>query len=273
MAKNKKRKALPILIDEKIIDSHCHLDMEPYHDDLDELINRAIEAGLAAILTIGIDLTSSRKAIAIAQKYNQVFATVGIHPHNAKEVTKASLNALGELATNNKVVGFGEIGIDRFKDYAPIKDQQAAFSSQLALSYDLKLPVIIHNREAHDEILTIIKQFPPPPVGGVIHCFSGNTEQAKQFLDLGFHLSIPGVVTFKKATDCHDVAKYIPLDRLLVETDGPFLTPMPYRGKRNEPAFVLYTAEKIAQLRDISISTLAKQTTKNTINLFKLPIK
>ncbi|MEN8257659.1 MAG: TatD family hydrolase [Thermodesulfobacteriota bacterium] len=271
MAKKKKRKPLPTLSKGvHLVDSHCHLDMAPYGDDCPEVIARSQTAGVRTIFTIGIDLESSQAAVELAVQHENIYATVGIHPHHALEAGPEAYGTLAKLAAQPKVIGFGEIGIDLFKDYAPVDVQIKAFRGQLDLANKLELPVIIHDRDAHDEILQILEECGPFPAGGVIHCFSGDKEVARRFLDLGFYLSIPGVVTFKKALELQEAAAFIPLEKMLVETDGPFLAPEPWRGKRNEPAYTLYTAEKIAELKGVTLDTVARQTTKNIEALFKI---
>ena len=245
--------------------------MAAYDGELSEILQRSRQAGVKTILTIGIDLPSSRAACHLAHEHSGVYAAVGIHPHHAEECDQQRLDELTKLASQPQVVAYGEIGIDCFKDYAPLARQQQAFRQQLELACSLKLPVIIHDRDAHDLILATLKEQGPLPAGGVIHCFSGDSHVAQQFLDLGFYLSIPGVVTFKKAEELQEAAAMIPLDRLLVETDGPFLAPEPWRGKRNEPAYTLYTAEKVAELKGLSLPEIAQATTANACQLFGLP--
>ncbi len=273
MSKHKKRKPLPILAPHHhFVDTHCHLDMDQYKDDVEDVLLRSEAAGVSTIITIGIDVASSEQAVSLSSAYLNIYAAVGIHPHYAPECNDIALDKLRTMADHKKVIAYGEIGIDRYKDYAPVADQIKAFTVQLELAKELNLPVIIHDREAHDEIITILKERGPFPAGGVIHCFSGDTPVAEAFLDLGFHLSIPGVVTFKKAVELQDVAAAIPLNRLLVETDGPFLAPEPFRGRRNEPCYTLYTAEKVAQLKNITLEELADATTENVQNLFHITI-
>ncbi len=268
---SRKIKPLPVLPDDAaVIDSHCHLDMDDYRADLKDVINRALGAGVKGIITIGIDLPSSRSAAAIARTYPSVRATVGIHPHDAGTATDKTLNVLADLAANNpdEVVGFGEIGLDYVKQYCERKTQLNTFRSQLRLARELQLPVIIHDREAHDDCLRIIREEGPFDQGGVMHCFSGDTEFARMVIDANFHISIPGIVTFRKAEMMQRVAAVIPDDRLLVETDGPFLAPVPYRGKRNEPLYTLYTLASIAGLRETTCAELARRTTANCRELF-----
>ena len=253
-----------------LIDSHCHLDMAEYRRDLDQVMTRAAGHGIKGIVTIGIDLESSEAAVTIARRSSMVRATVGVHPHDAEKASSASLARIVALTDHyrEEVVGWGEIGLDYVKKYAPPDIQRAAFRKQLHLAKELKLPVIIHDREAHEDCLRIIDETGPFEQGGIMHCFSGNLEFAHRVIDNNFHISIPGVVTFKKAEVMQEVASQVPLDRLLLETDGPFLAPVPYRGKRNEPLYTLYTAARIAELRDIDIGELAAQTTRNCCALF-----
>ena len=270
----KKRPPPPILSHGvKLIDSHCHLDMDDYQDDLDEIIDSAGKSGITTIISIGIDLASSRKAAKLADRYPGIFATIGIHPHSADEAGDAVYRELQKLAMHHKVVGYGEIGLDYAKHYAPVDIQRRAFADQLDLAKSLHLPVVIHDREAHQDTLTLLMEKGPFPAGGVMHCFSGDIELAHQVLDLGFYISIPGIVTFKNSADLQQVAMDIPLDRMLLETDGPFLAPVPWRGKKNRPEYLLYTAGKVAELKKISIDEVARQTAHNTKQLFSLASK
>ncbi|MBN1382781.1 MAG: TatD family hydrolase [Deltaproteobacteria bacterium] len=249
------------------IDSHAHLELEDYDRDRDEVVQRARDAGVELIVTIGIDLADSRKAVALTKRYNEVYASIGVHPHDVKSVDDETYNALKELAKHNKVVAYGEIGLDFYRNLSPRQTQIRRFSEQLDLAMDLDLPVIIHSRNAHTETYDILKQWQGKH-RGVIHCFSGNADQAEQFLDLGFYISIPGPVTYKKAPKIQNVVRQVPLDSLMIETDAPFLTPEPYRGKRNEPAFVVYTAKKVAELKGVSIDEAGRITSDNTKRLF-----
>jgi TatD DNase family protein len=253
-----------------LVDTHCHLDMDAYREDLPLVIARATAHGVAGIITIGIDLDSSRHAVAIARRYKTVRATIGIHPHHADDVNQNALDNLAELTLlhRDSIVGFGEIGLDYVKLYAGREQQRKALIKQLGLARELKLPIIIHDREAHEDCLKILKAEGPFDQGGVMHCFSGNLEFARIIADANLHVSIPGIVTFKNARDLQAVASQLPLDRLLVETDGPFLAPVPYRGKRNEPLFTIYTATAIAALRGVDVSEIAQQTSENAGRLF-----
>ncbi|MBE0583274.1 MAG: TatD family hydrolase [Desulfofustis sp.] len=253
-----------------LIDTHCHLDMDDYRDDLQSVIQRATAHGVTGIITIGIDLDSSRQALAIARRFKAVRATVGIHPHHADDVNQDTLDNLAELVQNHRdlIVGFGEIGLDYVKQHAGREQQRQALIKQLGLARELKLPIVVHDREAHEDCLKILKAEGPLDQGGVMHCFSGNLEFARTIVDANLHVSIPGIVTFKNARDLQEVAGHLPLDRLLVETDGPFLAPVPHRGKRNEPLFTIYTACAIAALRGVDVSEVARHTSENAGRLF-----
>ena len=256
----------------ELIDSHCHLDMEAYEQDLYQVIEQAIEAGVSEIITIGINPTSSQMAVQLAEHYPSVYATVGIHPHDADRVNENDYKEIAGLAGHKKVVGYGEIGLDYAKLYSAKDTQQQVFIRQLSMAKEFGLPVIIHDRDAHQDTLRTLRQAGPFPAGGVMHCFSGDMALADQVLDLGFFISIPGIVTFKNAVSLQQVAREIPLQSMLIETDGPFLAPIPYRGKRNMPHLLSHTAEKIAQLRNTTLVEIAKQTTANAKALFKLPV-
>jgi len=253
-----------------LIDSHAHLDMDDFDADRDPVIKRAVQGGVARIVTIGIDLASSKKAIEIAKKYDFIYATVGYHPHNADEADPRDLEKLRALASEPKVVAWGEIGLDFFRRHSPPEKQVKAFERQLDIASEQGLPVIIHDRDAHTDLLRILKSR-KRQYRGVIHCFSGNYDLAMALIELGFCISFPGTVTYKNAVDTQAVATRIPLERLLVETDCPYLTPLPFRGKRNEPLYVKHTAEKIAQLRQLDFEELAQAISANTIRLFNLP--
>lgn len=257
-----------------IVDTHCHLDMSQYADDIDNILDKARTNNIQFVITIGIDEKSSRRAIELSIDHEMVYAAVGIHPHDVEHKSSTGLmKSMARLAEENRsqVVAYGEIGLDYFKKHSSPETQREFFSNQLALAKELHLPVIVHDREAHEDTLSILKQFSPFDHGGVLHCFSGKLEYAKQIIDLGFHISIPGIITFKNSQDLQEVATEIPLSSMLLETDGPFLAPSPWRGKRNEPSFILYTAEKIAQLRNIDLNELADRTTRNAQSLFHLP--
>jgi TatD DNase family protein len=255
----------------QLFDTHAHLGLDDFYDqDLEEVLRRAAAAGVHEIATVGIDLSESRKAVDIAAAHDGVVAIVGIHPHEATCVTDESLKDLASLARHDRVVAYGEIGLDFYRNRSPRKVQLSAFREQIRLAKTLHLPIVIHDREAHDETLRILREEKADEVGGVIHCFSGDARMAWACIAMGFLISIPGTVTFRKARQIQSVVREIPLDYLLVETDCPYLTPVPHRGKRNEPAFVRYTAEAVAALKERSLEEVAAVTTRNARSMFGL---
>lgn len=253
-----------------LVDTHCHLDLEAYAEDLEEVIRRAGEHGVRGIITVGTDLQSSRRAIRIATRWPGIRALVGIHPHDAGNAAGDDLEELGRLAESHPelVVGYGEIGLDYAKRYSDPETQRRLFRRQLRLAAELKLPVIIHDREAHHDTMTLIRESGPLDHGGIMHCFSGDLELARQAVDCNLLVSIPGIVTFKKAAMLQEVAAQLPLEHLVLETDGPFLAPVPFRGKRNEPAYTVFTAAAVAALRKLPLTEVTARTTGNCCNLF-----
>ena len=249
------------------IDTHAHLEMEAFGGDREAVLARAAEAGLTAIVTVGTTLPDCEKAVALTRLYKPVYAAVGIHPHDVKEIDAATYDALRVLARQEKVVAIGEIGLDFFYDLSPREVQLRRFQEQLNLAEEMDLPVIIHDREAHTEILEILRSR-KNRLQGVLHCFSGDWAMARDCLDLGFHLSVAGPVTYRKADQLRAVAREMPLERLLIETDAPYLAPQQYRGKRNEPAYVMETAKYLAGIRGIPLDELERQTTINACRLF-----
>src|SRR5512135_2940189 len=225
-----------------LIDTHAHLEMREFDDDRDEVIKRAKAAGVDYIITIGTSVESTRDAVMLADKYDFIYAAVGIHPHETKDILHPAYDILKHFAQHKKVVAYGEIGLDYYYEHTQRNVQQRKFRDMLQEARKLELPVIIHYRDAHEDTLRILKEEWDPEIGGVMHCFSGDYEYAKQVMDLGFHISIAGPVTFPKAQALRDVVKQVPIELMLVETDSPYLTPQPFRGKRNEPAYVRYTA-------------------------------
>ncbi len=252
-----------------MIDSHAHLELRDFDSDREDVIKRARDAGVDAIVTIGIDLNDCRKAVEIAGNHDEVYAAVGIHPHEVKEINRQTYDQMRELAVMPKVVAYGEIGLDFFKNHSPRDVQLRRFGEQLELADDLNLPVIIHDREAHKETINLLSGWKGAR-RGVIHCFSGDYAMARKCLDLGFYISIPGTVTFPKAEILRDVVRRVPAESLLVETDAPFLTPAPHRGKRNESAYVKYTAMKVAEIKEMPFEKLAEITARNACELFKI---
>jgi len=251
-----------------LADSHAHLEMSEFDHDRNEAIGRAAAGGVDFILTVGTSLELSRKAVALASRHENIYAAIGIHPHDVHEIDQCTYDSLKALACREKVIAYGEIGLDFFRNKAPRPLQIRRFGEQLELSRELNLPVIIHDREAHAEAIGMIRA--SGIRRGIFHCFSGDYEIARQCLELGFHISVPGTVTFAKAATIRDVVSRVPLTSLLIETDAPYLTPHPYRGKRNEPAFVIYTAKKIAEIKGLDWEEVAETTFYNTKNLFSL---
>jgi TatD DNase family protein len=253
-----------------LIDTHAHLDMPEFEADLPQVIQRAKQAGVSVIITVGTDPASCRRTIEIAEAYPSIFAVVGVHPHSAADVSNRDLESLKELACHEKVKAWGEIGLDFFRNLSPPAIQQERFRQQIAIAKELKLPVVIHSRSAAQETITGLREEKAWEVGGVIHCFSGDAKAAAQYLEMGFAISIPGVVTFNKAQGLREVVKMLPAEVLMLETDAPFLAPVPHRGKRNEPAYVRLTAAIVAEIRRQDISEVAATTTKNACRVFSL---
>src|SRR6184192_4126627 len=262
-----------------LVDSHAHLEMEQFDSDREQMIARAREAGVESIVAIGSGTGpgSLDCGIQLAEKYELIYATIGIHPHEAKLATDADFEELGQLARTPKVIAWGEIGLDYFYDHSPRDVQKRVFLKQLERAGAARLPVVIHCRpsdgsdNAWQDCLSLLEQhWRATSLGGILHCFTGNWSYAKRALDLGFMISFAGNITFPKAQNIRDAAKEVPLDRMLIETDSPFLAPVPHRGKRNEPAFVPKVAEKIAEVRSVSPEEIALSTTKNFYHFFSL---
>lgn len=250
------------------IDSHAHLEMPDYDHDRDEMIKRALDQGIEKIITVGIDKKECEQALELAAACPFIFVALGLHPHNAKKSDNNFFDFIKVHSRHKKVVALGEMGLDFFKNWSPRNEQITCFYDQLALARELKLPVIIHDRNAHEETLQILREERVWEIGGVIHCFSGDYKMAAACIDMGFFISIPGTITYKSAAILQDVVKNIPLETILIETDAPFLAPVPFRGKRNEPAYVRYVAEKIAEIKNVSLETVASVTTDNAKKLF-----
>jgi TatD DNase family protein len=260
-----------------LVDTHAHLDFSKFDADRPAVMERARASGVAVIVNVGTDLASSRRAVELAEQYEAVYAAVGVHPHGAKKLDGAMLAQLRDLTQKPKVVAVGEIGLDYYRDLSPRDVQRRAFQAQLAWAARLGKPVIIHDRDAHDEILEALTDWAAGLENstlagrlGVLHTFSGDLDMAKKAIDLGFYISISGPVTYRNARQLPGIVRALPLDRLLVETDCPFLAPEPYRGKRNEPAYTRLVAERVAELKGISFDDLARATTANAQRLFRL---
>ena len=260
-----------------LVDTHCHLDLNSFDIDREAVLDRALEAGIIKILNPGIDINSSRKAVTLSDQNEQVYAAVGIHPNDALTWDSESWNQLQQLAKHPKVVAIGEIGLDYYRDYAPRDLQRRIFVEQLSLARDLGLPVVIHNRNATIDILIILTEWKAELQGakspladkpGVLHSFSEDLITADRVIELGFFIGFTGPVTFRKADMLRQVAAAVRQERILIETDAPFLTPQPHRGKRNEPAFVKYVAETVAELHELSLNDMASVLTANAKSLF-----
>jgi TatD DNase family protein len=251
-----------------LFDTHVHLNIEQFDEDRDEVIQRAKAAGVEKMVVVGFDHETINKAIALAEAHDFIYAAVGWHPVDAIDFTDEDLLWLEELAHHEKVVALGEMGLDYYWDKSPKDVQKDVFRKQIALAKKVKLPIIIHNREATEDVIALLQEEHAEEVGGIMHCFAGEVEHVKPCLEMNFYISLGGPVTFKNAKAPKEVAKVVPADRLLVETDCPFLAPHPNRGKRNEPAYVRLVAEQIAELRETSIETIEQQTTANALRVF-----
>ena len=253
-----------------LVDSHCHLDFPEFSDELDLVVARAGEAGVSHMLTICTRVTKFQQVRQVAGGYENIWCSVGIHPHNAEDEPEISSDDLMALADDPKVVAFGETGLDFYYEQSPRVQQERSFRAHINASRQLGLPVIVHTRDADDDMIRILRdEHRKGPFSGVIHCFSSGPRMAETAQELGLYISISGIVTFKTAEELRDIVKTVPLDRLLVETDSPYLAPVPKRGKRNEPAFTAYTAAKLAELKGVTEEELAARTTKNFFALFK----
>lgn len=251
-----------------LFDTHAHLDDQKYDADREAMLGRARDAGVGLILNVGYDLPSSQRSVELAEQYEFVYAAVGVHPHDAKTVDEAGLEQLRQMAEHPKVVALGEIGLDYYYDNSPREVQRQVFQQQVELAIQLRLPIIVHDRDAHGDVMQGLRDAASQLSSGVLHCFSGSYEMAMECIRLGLYVSFAGPVTFKNAVKLKEIATKVPLDRMLIETDAPYLTPEPYRGKRNESAYVAQVAEVIANLRGMSVAELAQQTKENGQRLF-----
>ena len=256
-----------------LIDSHAHIDFPQFADDREAMLQRAREAGVGTLLAIGTGPGPEKldAAIPFAEQHDWIYTSVGIHPHEAKEVTPQHLDELARLAQHPKVIAWGEIGLDYFYDHSPRDVQATVFRSQMELAHAAKLPIIIHCRDAWDDCLALIERhWRPTGLAGILHCFTGTLDHAKRGLELGFLISFAGNSTYPKTQNIRDVAKEVPLDRMLIETDSPFLAPQPYRGKRNEPAYVAEVAKTLATVRNLAPEEIAAATAANFRRLFRI---
>ena len=255
-----------------IIDTHCHLADKRIDPDLGAVLERAAEAGISKIVSVGAigTIETDRLTVEIAEKHPHVFAAIGIHPHDARDCTAERLAQIRDLAKSPKLVAIGESGLDFFYKHSPIEAQEGSLREHLKLAGELGKPIVIHCRDAEDRLAAIVREEGLPPAGGVIHCFTGDAKAAETFLALGFHISFSGILTFKNAAKVREAARIVPNDRVMVETDAPYLAPEPYRGKRNEPAFVRRTLEVLAEVRGADADELAAFTAANSTTLFEL---
>ncbi len=254
-----------------IVDTHAHLTHERFSGELCAVLDRAREAGVTQIVNVGFDLPSSREAVALAGRCPGCFAAIGVHPHEARTFDKRAEEDLRQLARDARVVAIGETGLDYHYEFSPREDQRRAFSALLALCHEAQLPAIIHDRQAHEDTLAVLAEVGVPPRGAVLHCFSGDAHLAEKCVEQGLYIGVTGIVTFRNAEQLRQVVRSIPLERLLVETDCPYLAPAPYRGKRNEPAFVRFVVEEVARLRGLDFEEVAHVTAQNARRLFALP--
>lgn len=253
-------------------DSHAHLDDKRFDPDREQLIIKLPECGVSRVINVGASMKSSRISVELAKEYDFIWASVGVHPHDAQNMKDEDLNKLREMSHHPKVAAIGEIGLDYYYDFSPRDIQKKRFCDQIELAHELKLPIILHDRDAHGDMLDILKQYRNKIHGAVLHCFSGSWEMAKVCLDMGFYIALGGVVTFKNARKTVEVAQKIKMEHLLIETDCPYLAPVPHRGKRNNPCYVREVAERIARIRGIDPEEVAEVTAKNAAALFKIPL-
>jgi TatD DNase family protein len=253
-----------------LIDSHAHIQGKEYAGEVEAVIARAREAGVEKIIAVGGagDMSSNTEAIALAKTFSDIYATVGMHPHDAKDVGADELKELQELAAAPKVVAVGETGLDYYYDHSPREVQRRVFAEFIHLARETSLPIVVHERDAARDVADLLRAKGEGKLRGVIHCFTGHYEAACAYLDLGFYISFTGIITFKNAEPLREVVRKVPLDRMLVETDSPYLTPVPHRGKRNEPAYVRYVAETIAGVKGLSVEEVARITSENVRALF-----
>ncbi len=251
-----------------IFETHAHFDDKRYNEDRDEVIMECFNNDITKIVNIGADMRSSKNSVALAKKYEFVYATVGVHPHDVKNMTEKDLEQLRQWSKEEKVVAIGEIGLDYYYEYSDKASQRKWFIEQLKLANELDLPVVIHSRDADNECYEIIKEYRPK--AAVIHCFAGSKELAKQYIDMGYYIGVGGVITFKNAKKLVEVVKAIPLDKILIETDAPYLTPEPHRGARNTSIYLKYVTEKVANLKEISVENVENTTFDNAMSFYRL---
>lgn len=253
-----------------LIDSHCHLDFNDFEDDFEDIISRAKKAGITSILNAGNNINELDQQLQLSERYPFIYTAVGVHPHNACEYIGLTAEDIIAKSAHKKIVAIGECGLDYYYDYSPKDVQKTIFIEHIKAAQQTGLPLIIHNRDSDDDLIAILDEYyQQAPFSGEIHCFSSSKKLADFVLSIGFYISASGMITFNKSQELREIFKDIPLDRLLVETDAPFLAPIPVRGRRNEPSYVRYTAERLAQIKEISFEKLAQITSDNFHNLFR----
>jgi TatD DNase family protein len=255
-----------------LIDSHAHIQGKEYAGEAEAVVARARDAGIEKIIAVGGagDMSSNTGALALAVRFDNVYATVGMHPHDAKDVSDEELRTLRELTSRPKVIAVGETGLDYYYNHSPRDVQRRVFSQFIQMACATGLPIVVHERDAAKDAADLLRSEGAGKLRGVIHCFTGNYDAARAYLDLGFYLSFTGIITFKNADALRDVVRQVPLERVFVETDSPYLTPVPHRGKRNEPAYVRFVAETIARVKKLAVEEVARVTTANVKDLFSI---
>jgi TatD DNase family protein len=255
-----------------LIDSHAHIQGSEYASEVEAVVKRAQEAGVERIIVVGGagELSSNEAAVSLAESHPALYATVGMHPHDAKDVGEQAIEKLKKLTARPKVIAVGEAGLDFYYNHSPQEVQRTVFARFIRMATETQLPLVVHERDAHNDVAQLLRREGGGKVRGVIHCFTGNDEAAKAYLDLGFYLSFTGIITFKNAQPLRDVVRQVPLERMFVETDSPYLAPVPHRGKRNEPAYVRFVAETIAKVKGLALEEVARVTTNNVRELFRI---
>jgi TatD DNase family protein len=255
-----------------LIDSHAHIQGSEYAAEVEAVVKRAQDAGVENIIVVGGagKVSSNEAAVVLAESYPALYATVGMHPHDAKDVSEDEIEKLKELTAKPKVIAVGETGLDFYYNHSPREIQHKVFARFIGMAKETNLPLVVHERDAHQAVAELLREEGGRKIRGVIHCFTGDFDAARRYLDLGFYLSFTGIITFKNAEALRDVVRQVPLERMFVETDSPYLTPVPYRGKRNEPAYVRLVAETVAKVKGLSLEEVAQATTRNARSLFEI---
>ena len=254
----------------QFFDTHTHMYFENYDEDRTEMIQSTYDSGITKLVNVGTDVESTRACLELAKQHDWMWASAGIHPHDAKEADEAAITAITNFLEEEKIVAVGEVGLDFFRDHSPQETQEKVFRHFVQLAADKKMPLIIHCRDAYDRMLEILKEMNLPSYEGVMHCYASHAEHMKSFLELGFYISFAGPLTYKKNDFLREACRECPEDRILLETDAPFLPPQSMRGKRNESSFLIETAKTAAEVRGVSLESIAQQTTENALNLFGL---